>query len=141
MAKEITCFLIDDDFDDQQHFETALNNTTKIKNDLVFKCIMADMGTEALIKLNGDASFIPDYIFLDLNMPRMSGKECLVEIKKIERLNAVPVIIYSTSSDPKDIEETKQMGASSFLIKPQNLNVLTEALSEYFINGKSYLFF
>ncbi|WP_462255352.1 response regulator, partial [Ferruginibacter sp.] len=64
----------------------------------------------------------------DLNMPRMNGKQCLAEIKKDRTLQNIPVIIYSTSSDKKDIEETMQLGAVFFFQKPSRFDELSQAL-------------
>jgi CheY-like chemotaxis protein len=131
MEKSVTCFLIDDDEDDREIFAIAMEQAY---ND--YQCVVAINGNEALQKLRAEPSFIPDFIFLDLNMPMMGGKECLVEIKKIPRLNKVPVIIYSTSSHQKDIEDTKQLGAAHFLIKPSSISGLTRSLSGLLKNQK-----
>lgn len=122
--RNCTCFLIDDDPDDREIFAMALEDAHKSYN-----CVTAKNGVDALEKLNSNEKFVPDYIFLDLNMPMLSGKECLKELKKISRLSHVPVIIYSTSSYEKDIEETKQLGASYFLTKPSSIKVLTDILT------------
>ncbi len=129
MALSSTCFIIDDDSDDQEIFASAIK---KIKK--TYRCITANNCSDALKKLKNDESFTPDYIFLDLNMPRLSGKACLEEIKKIPRLKNVPIIIYTTSSYQKDIEETKKLGASHYLIKPSNTNYLTKILAGLFQN-------
>jgi CheY-like chemotaxis protein len=62
-------------------------------------------------------------------MPRLNGKECLVAIKKDARFKEIPVIIYSTTSDKKEQDETKQLGAAFFLQKPNSFDELTRALS------------
>lgn len=116
--------MIDDDPDDREIFALALEEI-----DQDYKCITASNGMDALKKL-ADPDFVPNLIFLDLNMPIMSGKQCLHEIKKITRLSEIPVIIYSTSSYAQDIEETKQLGASHFLIKPSSIRILTSCLNE-----------
>ena len=125
MHEKITCFLIDDDDDDQEIFTLALSNI-----DGAINCVTANDGIDALKKLTGDQSFVPDYIFLDLNMVRMNGRECLAEIKKIQRLQKVPVIIYSTSSEPRDISETKQLGASDYIVKPPSMTQLEKRLEQ-----------
>jgi CheY-like chemotaxis protein len=89
MAK-VTCFLVDDDVDDLEIFTLAVEDLRINVN-----CVTAADGIDALEKLRNDEAFVPDFIFLDLNMPRMNGKQCLLEIKKIERLSSTPVIIYS----------------------------------------------
>jgi CheY-like chemotaxis protein len=128
MAKPITCFLIDDDKDDQEIFMLALEDMN-----INVACVTANDGNEALNKFAQDETFLPDYIFLDLNMPRINGKQCLVEIKKIDHLKNIPVIIYSTSSAQKDKLETEMLGASAFITKPSSISEFTKILSSYLI--------
>jgi DNA-binding response OmpR family regulator len=125
MHGKITCFLIDDDDDDQEIFTLALNNIDEAIN-----CFTANDGIEALDKLNRDNNFTPDFIFLDLNMVRMNGLECLVEMKKINRLQNIPIIIYSTSSEQKDILATKQLGAADYIVKPPSMSQLEKRLEQ-----------
>ena len=68
-------------------------------------------------------------IFLDLNMPRLNGKQCLAELKREAHLRDIPVIIYSTSSEKRDIEETSRLGAAHFLTKPNKFEELCKALT------------
>lgn len=105
-------------------FVTALEGVSE-----TITCEFENDGIKALEKLNLDTSFIPDFIFLDMNMPRMNGKECLVEIRKINRLNHVPTFIYSTSVDPRMIEEVKLLGATDVIIKPTSIRVLSTILA------------
>lgn len=121
-----TCLLVDDDDDDQEIFNLALEDANPTMN-----CITAKDGIEALSILKAN-SFTPDYIFLDLNMPLMDGKECLREIRKMQHLNHVPVIIFSTSSAQRDMMETKQLGATSFITKPPLISLLATKLNEVF---------
>lgn len=125
MQEKIICFLIDDDDDDQEIFALALSSI-----DTDIHCITANDGIEALNKLNIDSDFIPDFIFLDLNMVRMNGRECLTEIRKLPRLKETPVIIYSTSSEEKDITETKLLGATDYIVKPPSISILIKRLEQ-----------
>lgn len=125
MRPNFLFFLIDDDIDDQEVFELALKD---IDGELSF--IKAYDGREALDILNKDETFLPDFIFLDLNMPRISGKECLTEMRKMARLQNVPIYIYSTSSSEKDKTETHNLGATGFITKPYIIDDLEEILSE-----------
>lgn len=120
-----SCFLIDDDDDDRDIFALALENAHGIS-----RCIMAKNGVDA-VKIINETDFIPEYIFIDLNMPLMSGKECLSALKK-SRLATVPIIVYTTSSNFKDVEETKKLGAAHYLVKPTSITALTEILSNIF---------
>lgn len=125
MQAKIICFLIDDDEDDQEIFSLALN---AIDKDI--QCITAKDGIEALNVLETDQRLTPDFIFLDLNMLRMNGRECLKEIKKIPHLREIPVIIYSTSSAQKDITETILLGAADYIVKPPSISILTKRLEQ-----------
>jgi CheY-like chemotaxis protein len=129
MDSPITCLLIDDDEDDQEIFLLALR-----KLDSSIACSFADDGAEALRKLRQDETFVPQYIFLDLNMPGMNGKQCLTEIKKIAHLQHTLIFIYSTSSEAKDILETKQLGADGFITKPAQVSDLIDELSKLLLD-------
>lgn len=120
----MTYFLIDDDMDDQEIFCMAVKEV-----DASVSCIFANDGIKGLAALANE-QFMPDCIFIDLNMPRMNGNECLVEIKKIHRLSHIPVIIYSTSSDQKLISKSMELGASDFIVKPPGFKTLTDILRE-----------
>ena len=126
---KINCPVIDDDADDRDIFEIALE-----ESDSPFSLTAIDSSLKALEALSA-GSTVPDFIFLDLNMPLLSGKECLREIRNIDTLEHVPVVIYSTSSYIKDIEETKMLGANHFLSKTPDIRRLSEILSELF-SGK-----
>jgi CheY-like chemotaxis protein len=121
--KQPTCFLVDDDQDDREIFMIALENA-----DNAYQCVTAKNGVDAVNMIKSDPAFDPDFIFIDLNMPYMSGKECLEFIKNSDRFFTTPVVMYTTSSYSRDIEETKELGASHFLVKPPGINSLTKIL-------------
>ena len=125
MKRTATAFLIDDDADDHEIFSFAME-----KADNSVQCVFANDGVNALEKINSEKDFIPDYIFIDMNMPRMNGKQCLKELKKIERLKSTPVFMYSTSADPAEIEENLKLGATDFILKPSDVSVLTDILAK-----------
>jgi len=78
----------------------------------------------------------PDVIFLDLNMPVMSGLELLTEIKKQEVLQQIPIIIFSTSQLEDIKREAKQLGAHDYISKPNNFNDLKQILRKYAYESK-----
>jgi CheY-like chemotaxis protein len=117
--------MVDDDIDDQEIFSIALKEL-----DVAVDCVFAFDGEEAIRKLEKDPPFNPDLIFLDFNMPKMNGKECLAAIKKIDRLSNIPVIVFSTSSDKKMERELTNMGAAAYYIKPSSISELTKKLAE-----------
>jgi CheY-like chemotaxis protein len=132
----LTCFLIDDDEDDREIFLLALEDA-HISSSLV----TAKNGVDALKMIEEDPDFIPDFIFVDLNMPYMTGKECLAAIKQIPRLANVPTIIYTTSSYGKDADDARELGAAHFLVKPPSITALTSALNAILEGSSSNYFF
>jgi CheY-like chemotaxis protein len=115
--------IVDDDEDDREFFEEAVD---KINSSI--KCMNLENGEKALQYLKDESKIMPDYIFLDLNMPKINGKECLIEIKKTHHLKEIPVIIYTTSNQEKDREQTKQLGAIGFIHKHTQFDMLCDEL-------------
>ncbi len=123
MEDSLTFMIVDDDQDDCDIFCEAV---TKI--DEFALCHRARNGEDALLKLRR-MELQPDFIFLDLNMPRMNGIQCLAELKKDAKLKDIPVVILSTSSSQKDIDETSKLGAIYFITKPSDFTTLSKKLS------------
>lgn len=117
------CFFIDDDEDDRDFFCTAIQTI-----DPEIECLFAKDGNEAIKTLTEQTDLIPDFIFIDMNMPMVDGKQCLIEIRKIDRLDDVPVYIYSTSGTTRLIDEILSLGAKEFLIKPTSMFALEQML-------------
>lgn len=116
--------IVDDDMEDQELFIDAVKEV-----DNSIECISAYNGQEALNFLKNDPSLLPDYIFLDLNMPILNGIQCLAEIKKTEGLHHIPVLIYTTSNWSRNEEETRKLGAHHFFTKPVRFNDICEYIS------------
>ena len=113
MEKNLTLLIVDDDEDDRRLF---IESTKEVDEHI--NCIEAGGGQEALDYLNNASNLLPDYIFLDLRMPKISGQKCLDEIKKVKRLSGIPIFIYSTSTDTNDIKALGEQGAVMFISKP-----------------------
>jgi CheY-like chemotaxis protein len=126
MDKAVSILLVDDDPDDKFLFMEALE-----KVNMLSECNYRSNGDEALMWLT-TVTELPDYIFLDLNMPRIDGLEVLQEIKKHGRLKSIPVIIYSTSSNQSDKEKAMRHGASLYITKPSRLADLKNAITSVF---------
>ena len=78
----------------------------------------------------------PSIILLDLNLPCLDGRDILTQIKQDRNLNIIPVIVFTTSSNPKDVEICYQQGVNSYIIKPMNFNKLIrtiQVLIEYWL--------
>lgn len=121
----INICLADDDEDDRLFFKDAFGEL-KIKT----KVSTFNDGVELMDFLNHEDSVLPNVLFLDLNMPKKNGVECLLEIKKNERLNNIAIAIYSTSSSEEHIEETFINGANIYIKKPSDFENLKKILSE-----------
>jgi len=120
-------YIVDDDAEDRDLLMEALYSIDKAG-----QCFTAKNGEEGLRKLAEDLIPVPDFIFLDLNMPRLNGKQFLIEIKKIERFSHIPVVIYTTSSDATAREEMKRLGALYYITKPDGFDEICNALLSVF---------
>jgi CheY-like chemotaxis protein len=109
----MTILLVDDDADDRKLFFEAARDF-----DQAVTCVAANDAERALLYLQDRANPLPDFIFLDLGMPGLSGRRCLEEIKQDSRLAPVPVIVYTTSRDEKESIVLKNLGAAHFMSKP-----------------------
>jgi CheY-like chemotaxis protein len=122
--------VVDDDKEDRALFCEAASG---IDTDIKF--LIAEDGAQAL-QLLEQTAVLPDYIFLDINMPKMNGKEFLVRAKKDNRIKKIPVVMYSTTSQTKEIEECYKLGAYDFLIKPPSFQKLVDDLRSIFIEAE-----
>lgn len=126
MNKEyIHILLADDDEDDRLFFIDAFNEL-KIST----KVGTFNDGVELMNYLNDPESVLPNILFLDLNMPKKNGIECLHEIKSNSRFDDIAIAIYSTSSSEEDIEETFVLGANIYIKKPSDFTSLKKILSD-----------
>jgi CheY-like chemotaxis protein len=113
-------FLIDDDPDELDIFSEALNEV-----DPECQCTWADSPFTALEKLKTE---VPDIIFLDINMPRMDGFECLREIRKLKSLAGVPVILYSNGINAEACNKAISYGAAGCVRKAADIPKLTQII-------------
>jgi CheY-like chemotaxis protein len=118
----VIVFLIDDDSEEAELFAEAIG---RIGSSIELRYF--DNGLEALKALK-DA--MPDLIFLDLNMPLLSGKETLKMLRDRKEYSKIPVVIYSTSISQKDADETQAFQVKRYLQKPENFNALCTSLNE-----------
>ena len=129
-AKPITILIADDDADDRMMASEALEES-RLANDLRF----AEDGEELLDYLYHRGKFAreedsprPGLILLDLNMPRMDGREALREIKGDPALRSIPVVVLTTSKAEEDIYRTYDLGVNSFITKPVQFEGLVEVM-------------
>ena len=112
--------LADDDADDRDLFSEAVN-----EHNAQVTCVIN--GVQLMKTIEG--GMIPDVIFLDLNMPEKNGKECLREIRDNDSLKNIPVVIYSTSSSKKDQDDTFELGAALYVVKPTSYTTLRKTMA------------
>lgn len=118
--------LADDDSDDRYFFDKALK-CPPIKATLT----MVDDGEKLLSYLKENTDKLPDVLFLDLNMPRKNGDECLREIKSNEKLQHLPVVIYSTSLH-EQVADTLYQNGAQFYVKKTDTIELEKVLTHIF---------
>ena len=117
--KGINIYLADDDLDDVGFFKEAVKQVcpscslTTSKN-----------GKEMIDSMLSAKKFLPQIVFLDINMPVMNGLECLKIIRANPRFNSVPVIMLTTSSSQIAVEVAYKLGANLFIKKPMDFKDL-----------------
>lgn len=121
----INIALADDDEDDRMFFKDAFDEL-KINTVVSTHCD----GEELMQYLHQPNTVLPNILFLDLNMPKKNGFECLLEIKKEIKFNNIAIAIYSTSSSEVDIENTFVHGAHIYIQKPSDFATLKKILNE-----------
>lgn len=129
----INIALADDDEDDRLFFTDAFDEL-KIKS----KVSTFKDGIELMEYLEKTSDSLPDLLFLDLNMPKKSGMECLEEIKANSRLKDMAIAIYSTSASEEDVENTFVKGANIYIKKPNDFEKLKKVLSEVVTTNWQY---
>ena len=121
----LNLLLADDDTDDCVFFKEALEELP-----ISTKLTIVNDGVQLMQLLSAKETFLPDVLFLDLNMPRKSGFECLSEIKIIDKLMNLPVIIYSTSLNMEVVELLYQKGAHYYICKPGEYDKIKKVILE-----------
>lgn len=127
--RPITILIADDDPEDRMLAEEALRES-RLVNDIRF----VDDGEDLLEYLQSRGKYAgadnpqPDMILLDLNMPRMDGREALKVIKSDQELRRIPVIVLTTSKAEEDIYRTYDLGVNSFIIKPVTFDSLVNIM-------------
>jgi CheY-like chemotaxis protein len=115
-------FLADDDADDCILFEDALREICKLS-----QLTTANDGIQLMNLLHLE-NVPPDVIFLDLNMPRKNGFECLAEIREKPHLKNIPIVIFSTTAQPEAVNNVYENGANCFVCKPSTFQQLKKTI-------------
>ena len=126
-SQAVKILMADDDMDDREFFlevVTAINPVINVQT--------VQDGVQLMQLLKDENTPIPDMLFLDLNMPGKTGKQCLFEIKNNPRLKQLPVVIYSTSSLSKDIKDVHAIGANLYVSKPSSFSGAVHLIKKVF---------
>lgn len=124
-TNQLQILLADDDQDDCLFFREALSELP-----LAVHLTTVYDGEELLQLLNKQGEPLPDVLFLDLNMPRKSGYECLAEIKRDQTLKQLPVVILSTSFEKEMADLLHQIGAHYCIRKPASITQLKQVIQQ-----------
>ena len=128
--------MIDDDPDDVALVQWAINKT---KSSISLSSINnPEKAVDFLIKDHEPNQALPDVILLDLNMPAMRGTEVLKKLKGNDKTNLIPIVVFSTSSNPEDVKQCYSLHANSYIPKPstsEGLRDLIEVIGKYWISS------
>jgi CheY-like chemotaxis protein len=119
----INLLLADDDTDDCDFFKDALNDLS-----IATTITTVSDGVKLMQLLTQKEFKLPDILYLDLNMPRKNGFDCLAEIKLNEKLKKLPVIIFSTSFNKEVVELLHGKGAHYYIRKPAEFSNLKKVI-------------
>jgi CheY-like chemotaxis protein len=123
VGDSLRILLADDDEDDCLFFKDAL-----CELEIAAQVTVVADGVELMdFLVPGDGKF-PNVIYLDLNMPRKNGQECLLEIRAIDALQHLPIIVYSTSFNIDVVNNLYLLGATYYIRKPAEFNSLKNVI-------------
>jgi CheY-like chemotaxis protein len=126
-------FYADDDAEDREIFCEAIQQINP-----AIKILLSKDGQEALEILSAQ-EHLPDFIFLDINMPRMNGVECMAKLKSDVHLKNIPVIIYSTTTNSGEVQKLLMLGAEEFMPKVNSFDKLKESLRNVLTRSNSII--
>jgi len=121
--EQLNILLADDDKDDCTFFIDALESIPISTN-----ITTVHDGEELMELLNTESTKLPHVLFLDLNMPRKNGFECLYQIKQDKKLNKLPVVIFSTSFEQEVVNLLYNNGAQYFIRKPSEFELFRKII-------------
>lgn len=125
MNEKKVVYLADDDADDREFFQDALSEIA-----VPTLLVVAEDGVELMTTLDERVPPPPYVIFLDLNMPRKNGLECLTDIRSIAKFKDIPVVIFSTTDNPDAIAKVQSLGANLYLHKPTSFDLLKKMIQQ-----------
>ncbi len=122
-SKQLNVLLADDDADDRFFFKRALGDLS-----LDTQLTTVNDGEQLMEHLSENSNHLPNVIFLDINMPRKNGHECLAEIKHNAKLKDIPVVMFSTSNSWDSINMLFKSGSDVYIHKPSDYAQLKQVI-------------
>jgi len=120
--KKIKILLVEDDADDVELLQDAIrDNAVECTVDVIME------GDKVMPYLES-CSILPDIIVMDLNLPKLHGREILSKVRASENFSAIPVMVLTTSASPHDIQFAREKGANKFLTKPNTIQGFNAAV-------------
>lgn len=114
----------------------------------IYRCQTGDEALELMYQTGryeaGDIQMQPAIIMLDLNLPGTDGRAVLARLKQDQRFTSIPIVVFTTSSAPSDIEYCYQQGANGYMVKPlgsQELRRMIQAFVDYWLGVNTTPFF
>ncbi|MEZ6062338.1 MAG: response regulator [Planctomycetaceae bacterium] len=137
--REMRILLVEDSPSDADLARRALE-----RGEIRSQVLHAVNGEQALEMLHRTGRFTqcprPDLVLLDLNMPRIDGRQVLQEVRSDESLRLIPVVVLTTSADERDINAVYSLGANSYIVKPVDLDqffAVVECVQQYWFRVAS----
>ena len=122
--------IIEDSNEDFEAFQRFLRQSSLTIP--VYRCLNGDQALAYLYRTDRytdpESAPRPGLILLDLNLPGNDGREVLRRIKQDDDLKSVPIVIFTTSNNPKDIEACYRQGVNSYIIKPMDFSLLKRSI-------------
>ncbi len=126
---KVDIFLVEDNEDFSFLIEKAIDHIDK---DLSLKVVDNGFSALEVLKHYDQEGTRPRIILLDLNLPGLSGLDLLREIKEIDFFKQVPIILFTTSDNPKDVRTATEYGANAYVTKPHGYVALIDCLRSLF---------
>jgi CheY-like chemotaxis protein len=125
---------IDDDHDDRELFADVIDEINRTANqELIIEVVTAsecDEALELLLKMES----LPSFIFMDINMPKQDGYQCIPMLRSHERFREIPIVVCSTGSSDGHLAKMKKLGVQGVIVKQPSFSKMKSALVNFFSN-------
>jgi CheY-like chemotaxis protein len=142
-TKQYHPLLIAEDSDEDFELFQLIMQQMEVQNP-IYRCTNGDKVLDFLYQegdyCNSDVAPRPSVILLDLNLPGTDGRDVLEQVKKDQKFKEIPIVVFTTSSNPKDIEFCYQKGANGYLVKPFDsgeLEKTVQAFVDYWLEANT----